>query len=679
MSPALLAGAAPTMLEYDNSAFYYFMISLLAIYMVPGWILMARHVWRCYFPEAASTESARSSLEEKKQEKLKLNKGGASRVWNTCFVANLMALLCVTLIFVYLIIQVSSDSELAHFDPFKILGVDPGATEKQIKRAYRIKSLEYHPDKNKNDKNAEQMFMMVAKAHQALTDEEARENWEKYGNPDGRQALEISIGLPSFFLDTDYHNMILIFYLVCLVVVIPAIVGLWYSHSRQFGENNVMYDSYRFFQALLTETSHIKSIPEVFSIAAEFQKVNKVSSEGDLQSIRALAKSFQDKKLFKETFMAKPHPKLEQPHLIHIQKGNVIIHAHLGRALLEEKGIKIPGDWAKNSEIMLTHTSSLIGAMLEVCISSRWTQTALTVMQFSQYLTQAVWPRGGIRERDAPYLQLPHLTTRELKHMKKSFAEYLREGPDERRGLSEMDDKMRADVHRVCSIIPDVDVQVRAYVEDEEEIAEKDLVTLEVALTRNNVAEGKKAEPVHSPLLPVEKEEGWWVMLVEVSRNHLVTVEKITSQEREVKHELKFLAPPQHGTFQFKVFVISDSYLGLDKEIPFEMKVIPADELPEFEPPKEEEEEEIQEMSLFEGTIGASNVDSDVSEDEEDEPDAGAARGGSPKPQPAGTAGSPSAARRNPGGMTDSELRRRQKRMAKKQGNKSEGNSEDAS
>ena len=65
------------------------------------------------------------------------------------------------------------DAELASFDPFKILGVDPRAEDKDIRKAYRKLSLEYHPDKNQGNKLAEEMFMKVAKAYEALTDEEA--------------------------------------------------------------------------------------------------------------------------------------------------------------------------------------------------------------------------------------------------------------------------------------------------------------------------------------------------------------------------------------------------------------------------------------------------------------------------------------------------------------------------
>ena len=58
---------------------------------------------------------------------------------------------------------------LAQFDPYAILGIDVGADDKSIKTAYRNLAKEYHPDKNPNNKMAEDMFMKIAKAYEALT------------------------------------------------------------------------------------------------------------------------------------------------------------------------------------------------------------------------------------------------------------------------------------------------------------------------------------------------------------------------------------------------------------------------------------------------------------------------------------------------------------------------------
>lgn len=50
-------------------------------------------------------------------------------------------------------------------DYYDVLGIPRGASEQEIKRAYRRKAVEYHPDKNQGDKGAEEKFKLAAEAY----------------------------------------------------------------------------------------------------------------------------------------------------------------------------------------------------------------------------------------------------------------------------------------------------------------------------------------------------------------------------------------------------------------------------------------------------------------------------------------------------------------------------------
>merc|ERR1712232_488432 len=87
------------------------------------------------------------------------------------------------------------------FDPYKILGVDAKSSGADVNRAFRREALKYHPDKN-SAVEAVEKFLLVRKAYDSLTDEEGKQNFKTFGNPDGPQYVQL-FAIPSFIKDKE--------------------------------------------------------------------------------------------------------------------------------------------------------------------------------------------------------------------------------------------------------------------------------------------------------------------------------------------------------------------------------------------------------------------------------------------------------------------------------------------
>lgn len=90
---------------------------------------------------------------------------------------------------------------MANKDYYASLGIEKGASEDEIKKAFRKQAIKYHPDKNSGNPEAEAKFKEVNEAYQVLSDPEKRARYDQFGTVDGDP------GFGSGFGGFDFNDM----------------------------------------------------------------------------------------------------------------------------------------------------------------------------------------------------------------------------------------------------------------------------------------------------------------------------------------------------------------------------------------------------------------------------------------------------------------------------------------
>ena len=84
---------------------------------------------------------------------------------------------------------------MAKRDYYEVLGVTKNASKEELKKAYRKQAMQYHPDRNPDDKKAEEKFKEAAEAYEILNDDNKRARYDRFGHEGVRGS---GFGSPGF-------------------------------------------------------------------------------------------------------------------------------------------------------------------------------------------------------------------------------------------------------------------------------------------------------------------------------------------------------------------------------------------------------------------------------------------------------------------------------------------------
>jgi pre-mRNA-splicing helicase BRR2 len=151
-----------------------------------------------------------------------------------------------------------------------------------------------------------------------------------------------------------------------------------------------------------------------------------------------------------------------------------------------------------------------------------------------------------------------------------------------------MSETQMMDVARFCNSYPGLDLEFK--IEDENEIVTEDAVTLLIDIEREVDDEDEDEDdegetkmndvdpntsyasmPVHAPLYPKEKMEGWWLLLGNMKDDTVAAIKRVTVKVKS-SFRLEFEAPEKPGTYEYKLYLICDAYLGCDQE--YDVKIV---------------------------------------------------------------------------------------------------------
>jgi len=264
------------LLNYDDSAWAFFSTAVLLLVGLPWTVLVLRAVFFPSVPAAAKKSAEGSavvrgttSLQVEQEERRREDARQWSRRLSVPIRIQLGVLLLLWSVFAYGFTTCLSTQMIRTFDPFEILQIEQGADDKSIKKAYRRLSLQYHPDKNKNDPMASANFMQISSAYKALTDEVAKKNYEKFGNPDGQSTMKMSVGLPRGLVKEENQLLVLAVFSILLLFAVPMAYLAVHMRQKKYSASGVIVDTLNFLGYVIGSHSRAGACAELLAASAE--------------------------------------------------------------------------------------------------------------------------------------------------------------------------------------------------------------------------------------------------------------------------------------------------------------------------------------------------------------------------------------------------------------------------
>ena len=469
------------------------------------------------------------------------------------------------------------------FDPYDILDLRVGASTKEIKSAYRKLSLKYHPDKNPDPAAAVYFAESIAPAYKTLTDDVARENYEKYGHPDGKQSTKLGIALPEQLFGKGGMAPVMLIVLVVGGIMLPLFIAMCsIRRMNKFGGNNVLKQTQVNYARMLKPVLALSKVPETLAVAHEF--IETPFLDGQDAAVSQLLKDYKNEYESKDQKLMKRLPTIIKAHMLILTQTS-------------RRAASLPSVLSADAKKVVLTLPRLIEELLKIAAmpinraGHSYARPQISVMEFYQCFTQGVPLSSRKRDEDgnASLLQLPHFSTENLNGVAKtckSLRALMKLSSEDRKKLlidARFSEAATKDIERQLAVIPRVTTfEAKISVDDDDDsIMEGDFVTakLKIKIGRSGGPLGGALPPL--PFCAADRTEGWRVFVYDQSTNTLLAsstlkqrdIEKAERGDEPLDLSVQFVGLPS-GMYNVGVSLMSDYWIGVDAKVLCMMKVL---------------------------------------------------------------------------------------------------------
>ncbi|PNP40302.1 hypothetical protein TGAMA5MH_07780 [Trichoderma gamsii] len=341
-----------------------------------------------------------------------------------------------------------------------------------------------------------------------------------------------------------------------------AMIGAYY---------NISYITMQTFLLSLTARTKLKGILEIVTSATEFEYVQVRRHEDSLL-----------RRIYDRIPVKMAQPTYDTPHF----KTFVLLQAHFSR-------MQLPIDLAKDQEVILSRILSLLSAVVDI-LSSDGHLNAMNAMEMSQMVVQAMW------DRDSPLKQIPHFSPEVVKvandfGIKDIFDFMEAMNPEENADYNKLVKQLGLSQKQLAQAAeftndkyPDLELEHEVLEEDEIRAGEPSY--LNIKITRNIEEDDEHDSTVHAPFYPAKKMENWWLVVGDDKSRNLLAIKRVTiGRELNVRLEYTVPSPGEHN---LKLFLMSDSYIGVDQEREFSVTAAESMDVDEDDEDEDDDEGE---------------------------------------------------------------------------------------